>query len=110
MLRIAVDAVGPFRHDGGGAAEFDVVVDPVRLLEERDEFARPVTLGNDVVHNTGGEIDGRRKGDGTEPLAFVIALDGGVPARLGRQVRGRGAAPRDEPVLVAMPLAVDGIG
>jgi hypothetical protein len=88
------EAPGLSRAVGGVIIEQDAdqhanPVGGVELLQKGDELAATVTAGDGMVDNAGHEVDSCREGHGGEPLVFVVALDGGMLARLGRQI-GRG--------------------
>jgi hypothetical protein len=72
----------------------------VELLQEGDELAAAVALSDGMVDNTGHEVYSGREGHGAEPPVFVIALHGGMLARLGRQIGGSGGNRLDAGLLV----------
>ena len=59
-------------------------------MPEADRRRCRQLLGDGMVDKPGDEVDGCRKRDCAKPFVFVVALDGRVLARPGRQIRCRG--------------------
>ena len=71
-------------------------IDGVEKLEKFDEFATAVA----GVNLAGQQINPGQQADGAMALVFLIAREGRVPARLRRQVGGRGCERLDTGLLV----------
>ena len=57
----------------------------VELLQEGYELTTAMALGYGMMNNAGREVDGGRQRHCSEPLEFVVALDGGMLVWLWRQ-------------------------
>jgi hypothetical protein len=60
----------------------------VEELEEFDEFAASVAVLDEGVDLAGEQIDAGQQADRAVALVLVVAREGGMSARFGRQVRG----------------------
>src|ERR1700738_3115627 len=65
-------------------------IDGVEKLEKFDEFATAVAILDEGVNLAGQQINPGQQAEGAMALVFMIAREGRVPARLGRQGGGRG--------------------
>src|SRR5260370_25639815 len=72
----------------------------IEKLEELDELAAAVTILNQGVNLAGEKIDAGQQADRTVTLVFMIAAEGCMYARFGRQVRGRRGDRLDAGLLV----------
>jgi hypothetical protein len=61
----------------------------IEKLEELDELTAAVTILDQGVNLAGEKIDAGQQADRAVTLVFMIAVEGRVYARFGRQVRGR---------------------
>jgi hypothetical protein len=58
----------------------------VEFLQEGNELAAAMALGDGVVDNAGHEADGCREGHSSKPFVFMVALDSRMLPGLGRQI------------------------
>src|SRR5208337_3244097 len=72
----------------------------VEKLEKFDEFAAAVAVLDEGVNPAGEQVDAGQQTDRAVALILVIAREGRVLARLGRQVRSRGRDRLDAGLLV----------
>jgi len=61
----------------------------VEELEQFDEFAAAMTVPDEGVNLPGEQINAGQQTDRAVAFVLMIACEGRMPARLGRQVRGR---------------------